>query len=109
MPRFLSTLGYALGIFGTAGGAWLLASRYASYTESISQARVGPAFFAPLLWQLSLTTGLTIVVLSLLFGLLLVALGRTMARVERLERALLAAAPAAPAAPLAVPAEHAVA
>lgn len=77
-------LGYLLGGGGLVGGAWFIAVRRAAYLAAIRQQR---ALIAPLLWQLSAGAGMLIIVLSLLFALLLIVLGRTLGRVERLERA----------------------
>ena len=84
MPRFLQLFGVVLGSGGVLAGAALIISRYGVYSESLKAPR-GP--FAPMLWQLSLATGLLAITLSALIGFLLFMLGRTLARVERLETA----------------------
>lgn len=92
MPRFLQIFGVILGSGGVLAGAALISSRYEVYSESLKAPR-GP--FAPMLWQLSLGSGLLLITLSALFGFLLFMLGRTITRVQALETAQRGPVPAA--------------
>lgn len=82
--RLLILFGVLFGTSGAAAGTVLIVVRRAAYEAAVSQRR---GMFAPLLWQLSLGSGILIIVLSLLFGAIFVLLGRMWARLARLERA----------------------
>ncbi|HEX2716264.1 MAG TPA: hypothetical protein VHM67_01215 [Gemmatimonadaceae bacterium] len=84
--RALVWAGFAVGVAGSVGGALLFVTRYRAYAEAMRLNR--GAFFAPMIWQLSAGLAVTIIALAFLFGVLMVALGRTMERVDRLETLL---------------------
>ena len=89
MHRIMYALGGLIGIGGTAAGALFLLRQHDAYTRSIDMAQRGQIdFFAPLRWQLSLGSGIALLVLSIAFGALLIGMGRVLARLGRIERRL---------------------
>ena len=96
MHRIMYALGGLIGVGGTAAGSFFLLRQHDAYTRSMDLAQRGQVdFFAPLRWQLSLGSGIALLVLAIAFAALLIGLGRVLVRMDRIERRLPRAADSA--------------
>ena len=91
MGRVLTFFGLLITAAGVFGGGTLIYVRRTAFVAA-SQARTD--FLAPLKWQASLGTGIALIVLGLVLGLIMIGLGRVLHRLDAVQRLLARAEPA---------------
>lgn len=84
MGRILTAFGVLVGVAGVLGGGVFIYLRRVAFLES-NQVRAD--FLGPLKWQISLGSGIALIIMGLVLGLLLIGVGRVLDRLDALQPA----------------------